>query len=121
MADLNITFDNEQMRGLLHESILASITPEMRESMIREAVAQLTAPKESAYGRKDPSTLQMAFKVAVDNLAAQLAREVLEESAELREQIKEKVVEMVTAFVASDYNAGDVFARVFADVFQARR
>lgn len=86
---MDLRVDDSAMKSLVAKSIVDSLTPEMREKLIADAVtACLTAPADgSSYGRKR-SPLQQAFDSAVDDAARKYATEIISEDTAFKEQLR---------------------------------
>ncbi len=103
MTSVNVAFDTEAMRALVGESILASITDEMRKDILTQAVAQLTTvPKAQSYYDRSVSPLQKAFNDAVSNVANELAKELIEEDPSIRERVKSAMVSSLNKALKAD-------------------
>ena len=89
MADINLKLDEEGLKKLAAEAILAQLTTEEKASILQQAVQFLLTPKETSYGYRKTTPLQDAFQVAVQQIAHQVAKEVLDEMPEVREKMKE--------------------------------
>lgn len=89
---MNITLDNDQVRTLVQEGIIAQLTGEQREAIISQALAALLTKPRDNYGRESVSPLQSAFNTAVQRVSERLATELIEENPEVRSRIKEQLI-----------------------------
>jgi hypothetical protein len=89
----NIHLDDAQLKSIISEAILTSLTEERRAAIIKAAIEWLVAPSEngSYYGsRKSP--LESAFNSAIADLARKLAAEQLE-STEMVDRVRLLITE----------------------------
>lgn len=73
MAALEL--DDDTLTAAVSKSIVDSLTPEVRQQLITDAIAQLIKPGE--YGRGSPSALQMIFRDAVSRVATRYVQDQL--------------------------------------------
>lgn len=87
---MDLRVNDDAMKSLVAKAIVDSLTPEMREKLIGDAVTQtLTKPEQtSGYGRSTRSPLQIAFDHAVTNEAERYAREHLANDGAFKAQIE---------------------------------
>jgi len=93
MADINLKLDEEGLKTLAAEAILAQLTTEEKASILQQSIQYLLTPKDSGYGYRKTTPLQDAFQVAVQKMAHEIAREVLDDMPEIRAKMKELVGE----------------------------
>ncbi len=96
--DYRIALDDEQMKALMAKSIVDSLTPEARTSLIQNAIAKLMQP--DAYSKKNP--VQEAFDFAVQAVARKIADEMLENDPKFQEQVKGLFVDVAAKMFAAD-------------------
>jgi hypothetical protein len=93
MADINLKLDEEGLKKLAAEAILAQLSTEERTSILQQAVSFLLTPKDQGYGYRKTTPLQDAFQIALQKIAHEVAREVLDEMPEVRAKMKEVAAE----------------------------
>lgn len=76
MTSINIS--DVQMQAIIAKSIMDNITPENRDEIMRNALAEIMTPPKDPYNRSKNSPLQQAFVNAAENVANKIAREKLE-------------------------------------------
>lgn len=79
---------------MVQEAVMAKITPESRDELIRGALAQLLAGGTNSYDKR--SQLQQIFDRAAINAAERLIAPMLESDAEFAKNLKEMIVEAST-------------------------
>lgn len=99
---MQLSLDDDTIRGLVSEGIIAQLSGEQREKIIGEALSSILKPGPSSYGRTEPSPLQLAFNMAVNNVAQRIAVELIEEDPELRTRIKAQVLAGVENLLTND-------------------
>lgn len=90
MATLNLTLDPESLREATSQAILGVLTPEMKASLIRQAIDAIIKPVTNSYGstaRK--SSLEEAFEIAVNRIVREVAEEMVQQDESLRSKIRE--------------------------------
>lgn len=90
MSDFKLSIDDTQIKAALSEAILASISAEARDAMLREALASVVAPrKPTSYNQQPgPSLVQSSFGDAVAILARTVVREMVESDPEIRPKVE---------------------------------
>lgn len=83
---MDLRVDDDAMKSLVAKSIVDSLTPEMREKLIKDAITNTLQAGSDGYSKKSP--LQQAFNVAVEQEARKYAAHVIAEDAEFQGQIK---------------------------------
>lgn len=96
MADFNLKLDENSLKQLAAESILAQLSDENRQDILKQAVSYLLTPKESrGYGSSGKTPLQESFETEIGRLSMHVAAEVLGEMPEVKEKLKTMMVEAV--------------------------
>ncbi len=76
---MNLNLNDEQLQSVLATAVMSLISPENRESLIKEAVASLLkVPEKQLYGNTPKAPLQEAFGHATYQVALKIAAETLE-------------------------------------------
>lgn len=104
MTSLNIPAD--AVRDVVAKAILESITPEVREKILTDAVAGIltASPAQRGYMQPGQSPLAAAFESAVNGAVLSVAREMLAENAEAQAAIKRHVGEAIAALCEGNYS-----------------
>lgn len=88
MPELKISFDNaEVFNAAAVQAMNATLTPEVREKLIVQALELAMRPNSGGYGDKR-STIELAFASAVDRVIQLEATKMLTEDAELRAKVQ---------------------------------
>lgn len=104
MTSLNIPAD--AVRDVVAKAILESITPEVREKILSDAVAGiLTAtPAQRGYVNPGQSPLAAAFEQAVAVAVQRVAHEMVAESEEAQTAIRRHVGEAIASLCSGNYS-----------------
>jgi hypothetical protein len=96
------TIPVEAIKPLVAESIMAQLTGDQKEAIIKEALEFLLKPvrQSGIYGRADRSPLQEAFETATLQVAAELARELIAENPEIRQRVKDTIRDSIEVVLA---------------------
>ncbi len=86
MTSINIS--DVQMQAIIAKSIMDNITPENRDEIMRNALAEIMTPTKDAYNRSKNSPLQQAFVNAAENVANKIASEKLEADDSFKAEIE---------------------------------
>lgn len=87
----NFSLDDNAMKDLIAKSIIDTLTPERREALIADAIKQLLASKSGdRYDAR--SHLQVAFDLAVAQIAQKVAFEELSKDGGLKVKIRDLMV-----------------------------
>lgn len=87
---MDLRVNDDAMKSLVAKAIVDSLTPEMREKLIADAVTQtLTKPHDNGgYYSNKRSPLQQAFDMAVEQEARKYATEVIANDTAFKEQLR---------------------------------
>lgn len=87
--DKPFSINDDMMRAAVAKALLESVTPETRDELMKQAVADLMKPqKTERYGEAAPSMLQSAFNTAARQVAEDVARKWLAEDEAFKTQIQ---------------------------------
>jgi len=94
---MQITLDQDQMKTLVSEALLATIDQQKRDTLIKDAITHLLTPQKSSYSSSPPvSPLQEAFRAAVYACAQTFAREELGKDDNFRARIRALLLDALT-------------------------
>lgn len=97
MTSGGINLDPESLSIIVQKAILDSLTPEARDQIMVDAIANLlTIPKKEQYGRQMDTPLQEAFKSAVHSAAVTVVRDMVQSD----EAVQAKILELVSTPIA---------------------
>lgn len=87
-----MNIDDTAMKSVVAKAILDSLTPEVKATLITNAIASVISEKVST-SYNAPTVLQYAFNQAVRNVAEQVARDMLADDQVLKEKLKTLMLE----------------------------
>lgn len=93
MAEINLKLEEESLKKMAAEAILAQLSTDERASILQQAVSFLLTPKEQGLGYRKTTPLQDAFQIALQKIAHEVAREVLDDMPEIQANMKEVAAE----------------------------
>ena len=98
MAEQSVTVE-----ALVQEAVLRSLTTEVRDKLIGEAIASIMKenPSRSGFGTGEPSDLSVAFKDACRDEVRKYAKQVLEDSEPMKAKLREIVDVALAKFMDS--------------------
>lgn len=102
---MKIDLDDANLKKLVSEAILASLTDEKRSALIQGALQYLLAPGEkmNGYGRAiTPSPIEEAFNLAINGVAHTVANEMLRNDPMVKNEIKKLITKAVEKMANSD-------------------
>ncbi|HVL83361.1 MAG TPA: hypothetical protein VM367_03575 [Pseudonocardia sp.] len=94
---LNLSIDEETMRALIGDAILASIDVDGRNALIQAAINYLVSPRKRPDSWRNevyPSPLEEAFIQAVEVYARTVVREYIETDPQVGETLRAKLGEL---------------------------
>lgn len=117
MTNLEIKLTDEQFQSALSAALLQSLTPEMRDDLIKQAIAYLTTPRESTsiYGKRTDTPLREAVDVACRQLAHDVAREYIVNSPEVKDVYRAAIAEATAEVLADRPGMRRVLADAMSD------
>ena len=101
----NFNLDPDSLSTLVQKAILDSITPEARNKLVTDAIAELLAvqPKDH-YGLGGKSKLMEAFDSAIHIAARQLVTEQIKNDPQVQAQIQDLVSAPIAAICDGNYD-----------------
>ena len=101
MSTLTVNLDPVAIREATSQAIMGLLTPELREKLIRDSIANLLNPSQNSWDRgKTP--LQSAFNSAVEVVAQKIAAEYVAGNAEVVAKIRELMTAAMSKLVSVD-------------------
>ena len=102
MTNLEIKLTDEQFQGALSAALLATLTPDMREDLIKQAITYLTTPREfNTYGKRNETPLREAVDQACRQLAYDVAKEHITGNPQVRDAYKAAMTEAVAELLTN--------------------
>lgn len=89
---MNVNIESEVFGQMVGAAVMASITQEQRDLLIKQAITHLLAPTAGNYGQ-NPSPLQKAFNQAVENYARKFVEKEMEADGEFAAKVKSVLVD----------------------------
>lgn len=88
-----IVIPPDSMNAIVQKAIMETITPEQRDSILTEAVAQLLTNEKVEFGRAQTGTnpLQLAFNEAVRVGTVKYVRQLVDQDQAIQKRIEEVV------------------------------
>lgn len=97
--DLQIKLTDEQLKGAVSEAVVAAISQQDRQTLLREAVQYLLEKDPNGYDKLSP--IQRAFRGAIDSAARDACKKAVEDNQELQAEIAKMIAEAVTRAIGS--------------------
>jgi hypothetical protein len=113
MAEIRLELDPIALREATSNAIMGTLTPELREKIIRTAISQLLNAGTGSYG-SGPSQLERAFGEAVSECARQEAKRLVAEDESIKAKMKELLADTAKRVLDAD---PDKLAQKMADAF----
>jgi hypothetical protein len=120
---VKLELNEETIRSVVSEVILASIGDEQRQNLIKAAIVHLMTPPERSIHDRGPrsSPIQDAFNHAVENMARRLAFEMLEKDESFHTKIRELISEGLEKVMTTNREATvQRISSALADAFVSR-
>lgn len=89
---MDISLKEDAVRPVIAKAILDSLTPEVRDELLRKSISGLLEPTQGSYGSKNPSILENAFRQAAQWNAERIVRDVLAEDSPQSALFKQTVL-----------------------------
>lgn len=116
MADIKLT--DEQWSGIVGAAVLQAVTPENRDTLIKEALANLLTPKSvGGYGSRATSPLQDAFSQAMHRHAYEEISRLLKEDPEIIANLQAVIRTAIVKMLENEEVIGG-FAKVAVSAFE---
>jgi hypothetical protein len=113
---MKIEIPEEQISDIFGAAILESLSQNVREDLIKGAIAYLlTAEKGRGYGAAK-SPMQEAFETALDRFADNFAVEYVAENLEVKEMIAEALPKLTNAPYHRKTKVIEAIAKALAEV-----
>lgn len=84
-------FTAEQMSAIAAKAIFDALTPEKQAELLQQAIAKIIAPAKDNYGRKEASTLESAFAVAIEQQMRAMVFDLVKNDAAIQVQLRKLV------------------------------
>lgn len=112
MASLELSDD--QLKQLVAAAVLAELTPERREVLIKDAIASLLAvpAPQGSWDKNPKSPLQHAFEQGVAQVAREIVRDTIKDDPRVVDVIKSLVEQVVTKLANHDDVGAQTLDRV---------
>jgi len=110
-----VTTEDTAMKALVIEAMYKALDDKKREELIKAALESLVRPKDlGGYGQRGKSDLELAFEIAVSDLAREIVREMIATDA-----IRQRVRELATAAFEKMLTNRDALANEMASALVA--
>lgn len=113
MANMTIQLDPVALREATAQAIMGTLTPEVRDNVLRGAISNLLSPSTDSWDRGQ-SPLTKAFSQAVEQVAHQLAREHVQNDPAIMDHLRGLVRTTGEKLLTQDVNK---LAEKMADAF----
>lgn len=101
MTEITVQLDNEALRDATAQAILGTLTPEIRDKILQNAVQALLNKRGGTYG-SGKSQLEEAFDAAVRVVAHQEAQRIVSEDAQIKERIAKLLRDTADKVLSAD-------------------
>lgn len=116
--------DLGDMEAVVSAQVLASISDEVREKILSDAVKMLITAQQrkDRYDRpiETPSMIHEAFNAAVRGLAQKIAVELIEENPEVERRVREAAGEAIIVWMEDDGNLMGSLAEAIVETFRKK-
>jgi|GEM_PF-4842166 len=113
MSQLTIQLDPVALREATAQAIMGTLTPEVRENLLRSAISNLLNKKTGEYGM-GKTELEIAFDRATTEVARELVREYVKSDASFMEKLNALIRETADRILNMPV---DKMAEKMADAF----
>lgn len=125
MNEIKLQFDDAQFKAALSESILAAISGESRDALIREAVAGLVRREivKPQYGPSTtrPSIVENAFARAMSQIANDVIQDLVKNDPEIRAQAETLIRDTLLAFMSNKDSGYKIASALWEAIEKATR
>jgi hypothetical protein len=123
--ELSIQIGDAKFKTLLSEAILASITTESRDALLKEALAKLVAPQFTGPSydpqkTQEPSIVQREFGRAVNGIGCEVIAEMVKSDPEIRAKVETLVRDTLLALMEKPDAAGLIAGAIWGGIEKAR-
>lgn len=87
MTNLTLQLDPEALREATVQAMVGVLSPEVRAQLVEKAIVAILTPSTNSWDR-GRTPLELAFGMAVTQVATTVAREHVEGNAELMERLR---------------------------------
>ena len=101
MSSITLNLDGEALREATTQSIMGILTPEVKSSVIEQAIKALLAPGTDSWNRKK-SPIESAFEDAVQGIARKECLLMVQEDEELKSRINQLLRETADKVLNAD-------------------
>ena len=115
MTTLSINLDGEALREATVQAMVSTLTPEVREQIIRQALDRILAPSMNSW-EKGESPIEMAFKNAIMGVAREEAQRLMREDKGVVERVHSLLHDAIEKMLGAD---PEKMASRMADAFVA--
>lgn len=125
VSEIKLQFDDAQFKAALSESILAAISGESRDALIREAVAGLVKREviEERYGpsKVRPSIVEQAFSRTMSEIANEVVQNLVKNDPEIRAQAETLIRDTLLAFMSNQDSGYKIASALWEAIEKANR
>jgi len=100
----SFSIDPQAIEAMVVKSLVESFSPEQREKVISDAIANLLEKKSGKPFGSDTSLFEDAMNLAISQVARQVFVEEVKNSSEVQERIKQLVTPTVIAIAKDNYD-----------------
>jgi hypothetical protein len=93
---MELKFNSEQFGELVGAAVMAQISGENRDAILKEAICELLTPQSGGGYSKASSPMQRAFNQAVEQYARKFVADQLESNTDMSQQLHSVVIEAVS-------------------------
>ena len=118
--------DPQAVEAMVVKSLVENITPEQREQVISDAIANLLEKKSGSRYGSNMSIFEDAMTAAISQVARQIFVEEVKNSPEIQAQMKALVTPTVMAIAKDNYDGinekiGEAIGGAVADWLHSRK
>lgn len=120
------TIDTEAVEAMVVKSLVDSISPEQREKVITDAIANLLEKKSGSRYGSSTSIFEDAMNTAISQVARQLFVDEVKNSPEVQARMKELVTPTVMAIAKDNFDGinekiGEAIGGAVADWLRSQK
>jgi len=118
---MQLNVDENTLKGMVREAILATFTPEVRNDLVSKAVRDLLDEKpDGSNGRRDKSRLQLIFDSEVESFAYKAIREMFESDQTVKASVESLVKKAWQKVLSDEEGIADSMAKALTRVLCGR-
>lgn len=113
MATMTLELDPVALREATAQAIMGTLTPELREQMLRQSISKILSPSTDSWNR-GKSPLEEAFEQATTQVAREIVKDMVAQDQAFMAQLRDLIRKVADKVLGCDV---DKLAERMADAF----